>query len=160
MMPSCEPLAPAQVRFLRSFQTGASHLPRPHDPRGGTLAKRLLLVAHNPLVLEGLALLLEWRTGLSSVCVGSLAEAERVLDDAGQELACVVVDLDLPDGGANGVLERTNGLQTLALIGTAPNAWALGADEVLSTKGPVEGMVVALERLIGQACTPSDPRPS
>ena len=76
----------------------------------------------------------------------------------------MVVDLDLPDGGANGVLERTNGLPTLALIGTAPNAnanaRALGADEVLSTEGPVEEMVAAVERLIGQARTPSGPRPS
>jgi DNA-binding NarL/FixJ family response regulator len=121
-----------------------------------------LLVEHNPLFRKGLALLLEWRTGLSSVHAGSLAEAERVLDEAGQELACVVVDLDLPDGGANGVLERTNGLPTLALTSTAPNAnaRALGADEVLSTEGPVEGMVAAVERLIGQARTPSGPRPS
>jgi len=44
---------------------------------------RLLLVEHNPLFREGLATLLEWRTGLSSVIACSLAEALVRL--AGQE---------------------------------------------------------------------------
>ena len=134
----------------------ASHLPKPHNPRGGTLIKRLLLVGHNPLFLEGLALLLQWRTGLSSVRAGSLAEAERVLDEAGQDLACVVVDLDLPYGDGNELLERTNGLPALALTrrgGPERRAGALesGAAEALSTKGPVEEIVAAVERLIGSA---------
>ncbi len=120
------------------------------------MAKRLLLVGHNPLFLEGLALLLLWRTGLSSVHAGSLAEAERVLDDAGQELACVVADLDLPYGDGNALLERANGLPALALVrggGLERRAGALrsGAAEALSTKGPVEEIVAAVERLIGQA---------
>jgi DNA-binding NarL/FixJ family response regulator len=115
-----------------------------------------LLVEHNPLVREGLALLLHWRTGLSSVCVGSLAEAERVLDDAGEKFACAVVDLDLPDGGGSELIERTNGPPTLALIrtrGPERRARALesGVDEVLSTAGSVEEIVAAVERLIGQA---------
>ena len=37
--------------------------------------ERLLLLEHNPLFREALALLLEWQTGLSSVLAGSLAEA-------------------------------------------------------------------------------------
>ncbi len=115
-----------------------------------------MLVEHNPLFLEGLALLLQWRTGLSSVHAGSLAEAERVLDEAGQELACVVVDLDLPDGGGNELIERTNRLPTLALLRTRTlkrqaRALESGADEVLSTAGPVEEIVASVERLIGQA---------
>jgi DNA-binding response OmpR family regulator len=120
------------------------------------LAKRLLLVEQNPLVLGGLALLLQWRTGLSSVCVGSLAEAERLLDDEGREFACVVVDSDLLDGGGNEVLQRTNGPPSLTLIGTRAlkrRAQALesGAVEVQSTGGPIEETVAAVERLIGQA---------
>ena len=121
-----------------------------------TLIKRLLLVGHNPLFLEGLAVLLRWRTGLSSVHAGSFAEAERVLDDASGELACVVVDLDLPYGDGNELLERTNGLPALALTrrgGLERRAGALesGAAEVLSTKGPVKEIVATVERLIGQA---------
>lgn len=115
-----------------------------------------MLVGHNPLFLEGLALLLRWRTGLRSVHAGSLAEAERVLDDASGELACVVVDLDLPCGDGNELLERTNGLPALALIGGGGlerrvGALESGAAEVLSTKGPAEEIVAAVEWLIGQA---------
>ncbi len=108
------------------------------------------------MFLEGLALLLRWRTGLGSVHAGSLAEAERVLDNASGELACVVVDLDLPYGDGNELLERANGLPALALIrGGGPErlarALGSGAAEVLSTKRPVEEIVAAVERLIGQA---------
>ena len=61
------------------------------------------------MVLEGLALLPEWRTGLSSVHAGTLAEAERVLDDAGGEPACVVVDLDLPYRSSRNAPVRVGG---------------------------------------------------
>jgi hypothetical protein len=37
--------------------------------------ERLLLVEHHPLFGDGLALLIEWRTGLGSIRAGSLAEA-------------------------------------------------------------------------------------
>jgi DNA-binding response OmpR family regulator len=119
------------------------------------LAKRLLLVEQNPSVLEGLAILLRWRTGLSSVCVGSLSEAERLLE-AGQEFACVVVDSDLLDGGGNEVLERTNGPPTLTLVGTRglerrARALESGGVEVPSRGGPVEETVAAVERLLGRA---------
>ena len=119
-----------------------------------SVAKRLLLVEHNPLFLEGLALLLQWRTGLGSVRAGSLVEAERVLDDAGQDLACMVVDLDMPDGGGDKLLERANETPTLALVGGGglerrARVLESGAVEVLSTAGPVEEIVVAVERLIG-----------
>ena len=120
------------------------------------MAKQLLVVEHNPLFLEGLALLLRWRTGLSSVRAGSLAEADRLVQEAGQDLACVVVDLDLPDGGGVELLRRTNGTPTLALVGGGglerrARALESGALEVLSTAGPVEEIVAAVERLIGQA---------
>ena len=60
----------------------------------------LLLAEHNPLFREGLATLLEWRTGLGSVYAGSLAEAKGVLEEEARKPACIIVDLDLPDGGA------------------------------------------------------------
>jgi CheY-like chemotaxis protein len=60
--------------------------------------ERILLVEHNLLFRDGLALLLEWRTGLSSTCAGSPAEAKGVLEEATQKPACIIVDLDLPGG--------------------------------------------------------------
>jgi hypothetical protein len=72
------------------FQTGASYLPQPHD---GTLMDRLLVIEHNRLFREGLALLLEWRTGLRSIPAESLAEAKVILEEADRKPACIIVDL-------------------------------------------------------------------
>jgi DNA-binding NarL/FixJ family response regulator len=68
--------------------------------------KRLLLVEDHALFREGLALLLEWRTGLSIVQAGSLAEAERILTDTKDKPACAIVDLDLPDGDGIELFEQ------------------------------------------------------
>jgi DNA-binding NarL/FixJ family response regulator len=116
--------------------------------------ERLLLVEHNLLFREGLALLLEWRTGLSSVYAGSLTEAKGVLDDANQKPACIIVDLDLPEGDGTELLKQLNGLPVLALsrsLNLQRQAEAIGleADQVLGTTGSVEKMVAAVERLIG-----------
>jgi DNA-binding NarL/FixJ family response regulator len=113
-----------------------------------------LLVDHNPYFRQGLALLLEWRTGLSSVHAGSLAEAKSVLEDANQMPVCVIVSLDLPDGDGTELLKQLDGVPVLALsrsrnLELQAQAIGLGADEVVSTKGPVEEIVVAVERLIG-----------
>jgi two-component system, OmpR family, KDP operon response regulator KdpE len=118
------------------------------------MMERLLLVEPNPLFRDGLALLFEWRTGLSSVCAGSLAEAERILEDANRRPACVIVDLDLPDGDGIELLKQLNGLPGLALIGShsmdrRAQALESGAGEVVRTAGPVEKIVAAVERLIG-----------
>ena len=118
--------------------------------------KRLLVVEHNRLFREGLALLLEWRTGLSSIPAESLAEAKGILEEANQKKpACIVVDLDLPDGPGTEVLKELDGLPVLALIGSRnlqrqAEAKALGADEVLLTRGPAEKIAAAVERLIGR----------
>lgn len=115
--------------------------------------ERLLLVEPNRLFRDGLALLLEWRTGLSSVCAGSLAEAERILEDASRKPACVIVDLDLPDGDGTELLEQLNGLPVLALIKGRSmerrvRALRSGADEVVPTTQPPEKIIAAVERLI------------
>ena len=114
----------------------------------------LLLAEHNPLFREGLATLLEWHTGLGSVYVGSLAEAKGVLEEETRKPACIIVDLDLPDGGGNELLEQLDGIPVLALIKERSlkrqaEAMGLGADEVLLT-GSVEKIVAAVERLIGR----------
>jgi DNA-binding NarL/FixJ family response regulator len=115
--------------------------------------ERLLLVEHNPLFGEGLATLLEWQTGLSSVHAGSLAEAKGVLEEANRKPACIIVDLDLPDGEGNELLEELDGIPVLALIKVhsllrRAEAMGLGAEEVLRT-GSVEKIAAAVERLIG-----------
>ena len=116
--------------------------------------ERVLLVEHNLLFRDGLALLLEWRTGLNSVFARSLAEAQDVLAGANQKPACVIVDLDLPDGEGTEVLKELNGLPMLALIripnrGRRGEAIGLGANQVLLTTETPEKIVAAVERLIG-----------
>jgi DNA-binding response OmpR family regulator len=105
--------------------------------------ERILLVEHNLLFRDGLALLLEWRTGLSSICAGSLAEAKGVLEEATQKPACIIVDLDLPGGGGPELLEELDGMPVLALIKgrsleRQAQAFESGADEVLRRSGSVE----------------------
>lgn len=127
--------------------------------------ERLLLVEHHLLFGEGLALLLQWRTGLSSVQGGSLAEAERILEDADQKPACAIVDLDLPEGDGTELLKLLDGVPTLALckgcsLEHRAQAFESGAVEVLHTTGPVENIVAAVERLIGQASRAEQRHPS
>ena len=114
----------------------------------------LLLAEHNPLFREGLATLLQWQTGLASVYAGSLAEAKGVLEEETRKPACIIVDLDLPDGGGNELLEQLDGIPVLALIKERSlkrqsEAMGLGADEVLLTRS-VEKIASAVERLIGR----------
>ena len=115
--------------------------------------EQLLLVEHNPLFRDGLALLLEWRTGLSSIHASSLAEAKGVLKEATHKPACIIVDLDLPEGEGNELLQELDGIPVLALIKDRSlkrqaEAMGLGADEVLRTRS-VEKIAAAVERLIG-----------
>ena len=117
--------------------------------------KRLLLVESNPLFRDGLALLLKWRTGLSSVHAESLAEAKSILDDADQKPVCVIVDLDLPDGDGTELLKQLNELPVLALIRGESlerrvQALRSGADEVVPTTQPPEMIIAAVERLTGR----------
>jgi DNA-binding response OmpR family regulator len=82
------------------------------------------------------------------------------LEDANQMPVCVIVDLDLPDGDATELLKQLDGVPVLALsrsrnLERQAEAIGLGADEVVNTKGAVEEIVAAVERLIGQARAPS-----
>jgi DNA-binding response OmpR family regulator len=116
--------------------------------------ERLLVVEHTRLLGEGLALLLQWRTGLRSTHAQSLDEAKSVLEEANQKKPpCIVVDLDLLDGEGTEVLKEVDGLPVLALIRSKnverqTKAMGLGADEVLRTRSP-EKIAAAVERLIG-----------
>jgi DNA-binding NarL/FixJ family response regulator len=116
--------------------------------------ERLLLVEHNLLFREGLALLLKWRTGLSSVYARSLDEAKGILEETNQKPACVIVDLDLPDGGGTELLKELNGLPVVALnrscsLKRQGEALKAGVAEVVRTTGPPEKIIAAVERLLG-----------
>ena len=117
--------------------------------------RRLLLVEHNPLFADGLALLVEWRTGLSSDRAGSLAEARSILEESAEQLpACVVLDLDLPEGEGQEVLEELDGVPVVALIGRRNlarqvEAMELGAEEVLIKTEAPEKLASAVQRLVG-----------
>jgi DNA-binding NarL/FixJ family response regulator len=120
----------------------------------GTPLERLLLVEHNLLFRDGLALLLEWRTGLSSSLASTLTEARCVLGEENRKPTCAIVDLDLPEGEGTELLEQLDGIPVLALIGSrSPHperraeALSRGVDEVLRT-GSVEKIAAAVERLI------------
>jgi DNA-binding NarL/FixJ family response regulator len=118
--------------------------------------ERLLVVEHNRLFREGLALLLEWRTGLRSVYAESLAEANGVLEETNHKKpACIIIDLDLPEGEGTELLKQLDGIPVLALIRSQnlerrAEAIELGADEVLRTTGPAEKIAAAVDRLIGR----------
>jgi DNA-binding NarL/FixJ family response regulator len=118
----------------------------------GTLMDRLLLVEHNLLFRDGLALLLKWRTGLSSDLASSLTEARYLLHNAARKPICAIVDFDVPGGEGIELLKQLKGLPVLALIRSRSmerqaEAIESGADEVLSTTGPTENIVAAVERL-------------
>ena len=76
------------------------------------------------------------------------------MEEANQKKpACVIVDLDLPDGEGNELLKQLDGIPVLALIKDRSlrrraEAMGLGADELLRT-GSVEKIAAAVERLIG-----------
>jgi DNA-binding NarL/FixJ family response regulator len=114
---------------------------------------RLLLVEHNLLFRDGLALLLQWRTGLSSDLASTLAEARGVLGEENRKPTCAVVDLDLPEGEGIEVLNQLDGIPVLALsrslnLARQAEALGLGTDQVLDIRGPVEKIVAAVERLL------------
>ncbi len=114
----------------------------------------LLIVEEHALFGEGLALLLEWRTGLDSIQTGSIAEAQRILEEAPQSPACAIVDLDLPDGDGIELLERLRGLPVVALVSDRSleryvRALEAGVDEVLNKGESTEKIQTAVERLVG-----------
>jgi DNA-binding NarL/FixJ family response regulator len=112
----------------------------------------VLIVEDHALFREGLALLLNWRTGLDNVQSGSIDEARRILGDAKEEPACAVVDLDLPDGVE--LLERLRGLPVVALVSDRSlercvRALEAGADEVLDKGESSEKIQSAVEQFVG-----------
>ncbi len=124
-----------------------------HNGRRATKVRWLLVVEERALFREGLALLLEWHTGLSSVQAGSLAEAWRILSDTKGRPTCTIINLDLPDGDGIELLEQLNGFPVLALTGDRSlkrsiQALEAGADEVLPLAESAERIAGVVRRLV------------
>jgi DNA-binding NarL/FixJ family response regulator len=115
--------------------------------------RRLLLVHDHTLFRQGLALFLEWKTGLGSVQAGSLAEAQRALSDMKDKPVCIIINLGLLNGSSVELLEQ---LRELLVLGLAPSrslerctqALDAGADEVLLEADLAERIVAAVRRLV------------
>lgn len=116
--------------------------------------KQALLIEDHALFREGLALLLEWQTGLESVEAGSLAEGRRALSDLRGTTDVAIIDLNLPDGDGSELIEQLRKTQpdvpVLALTADRSLAWQAraleaGADEVLAKATPVEQIIDAVE---------------
>ena len=119
--------------------------------------KRLLLVEGHPLFREGLALLLEWRTGFESIHAGSLAEARRVLNDPLGKIDLAIIDLELSDGVSlvEELREVEPDIPVLALISDQrlerhARTLRVKVDEVLSTTTDTEELIGVVERLAGR----------
>ena len=138
---------------LRGSQSTVTERSHKQESRRVAKERWLLLVEDKVLYREGLALLLQWHTGLSSVQAGSLAEAQRILSDTKDWPACAIVDLDLPKRDGLDLLEQLQGLPRLALT-TGRNlerharALEVGADEVLSKAESAERIVDVVGRLV------------
>ena len=75
------------------------------------------------------------------------------MDDAARKPICAIVDFDVPGGEGIDLLKQLKGLPVLALIRSRSlerqaEAIEAGAHEVLSTTGPTEKIVAAVERLV------------
>jgi DNA-binding NarL/FixJ family response regulator len=128
---------------------------RPNQHHNGTSAEmqRLLLVEDHSLFRQGLALLLEWQTGLRSHQAASLDEAKRILSGTRDKPACAVVDVDISNGHGIELVEELHELPVVALmtgrsLERRDQALKAGADEVLSLSVPADRITDAVKRLV------------
>lgn len=122
--------------------------------------KRFLLVEEHALFREGLALVLEQRTGFDSVQAASLAEASRVLANPPGTIGMAIIDVELPEGGGIELIEKLRetapNIPVVAFTAARdPNRYAqalrAGADEVFSMREPIEELVRTARQLGGDA---------
>jgi DNA-binding NarL/FixJ family response regulator len=122
--------------------------------------KRFLLVEEHASFREGLALMLEQRTGFDNVQAASLAEASRVLDNPPGTIGMAIVDVELPDGDGIELIEKLRVIAPdMPLVALIParspdrraRALRAGADEVFSMRQPIEELVRTAKLLGGNA---------
>jgi DNA-binding NarL/FixJ family response regulator len=120
---------------------------------------QVLLIEDQALFRKALAILLNWRLGLTSIEAGSLAEGHRVLGAAKGMADLAIIELDLPDGDGRELIERLHQTEpdVPILAFTADRslvrharALEAGANEVLAKRAPVEQIIGAAEQLVGE----------
>jgi DNA-binding NarL/FixJ family response regulator len=120
---------------------------------------QVLLIEDQALFRKALAILLNWRLGLTSIEAGSLAEGHRVLGAAKGMADLAIIELDLPDGDGRELIERLHQTEpdVPILAFTADRslvrharALEAGANEVLAKGAPVEQIIGAAEQLVGE----------
>ena len=122
-----------------------------YETNGGT--KRLLVVEDHAVFCGALAQSLARRIKLDCVQAGSSIEG---LERASEGVSAALVDLDLPDGGATGVIralrEANPRAPILALTMSRDRARSVaaqqaGADEVLDASSSLEELINAMIKL-------------
>ena len=122
-----------------------------YETNGGT--KRLLVVEDHAVFCGALAQSLARRIKLDCVQAGSSIEG---LERASEGVSAALVDLDLPDGGATGVIralrEANPRAPILALTMSRDRARSVaaqqaGADEVLDASSSLEELIDAMIKL-------------
>jgi DNA-binding NarL/FixJ family response regulator len=118
--------------------------------------KRALLIDDHALFREGLALLLEWRTGIETVEAESLVEGHRILGDSRDPADVAIISLSLPDGDGNELIEQLHktcpDVPVLALTADGSlmqqaRALEAGANEVLTRAASVEQIIDTVEQI-------------
>ena len=120
--------------------------------------RRVLLVDDHAAFRESLALVTAARLDREAVQAATPDGARRALADPDGGACLAIVDLDLPGGGAFGLIEELRGTGKAAAVlaftdGRSPRARArafrAGADEVLTLREPVRRFLDAAVRLGG-----------
>ena len=128
-----------------------SFWPREDNGKNG----RIMLVFGHTLFRQALAVMLEHRAGFH-ICaeVASSVEARMALGDVEGGLDLAVVDLDLRDGGAGGLIremaEGPSGTTVLGMTASRDRAAEMpGTTLVLTTDASVEEILTAARQLVG-----------
>jgi DNA-binding NarL/FixJ family response regulator len=150
--------------LLSEVKAGRPDTPRSSSsghrvPETSRRKKRVLFVGSYPLFREGLALLMEWRTGCESIHAASLAETRQALRDLRDKLDLAVVDLEsLGEAGADVISSIREAEPNVAVLVLATSqdpevharAQQAGANEVLDLGVEPEEIIGAAQRLMGK----------
>ena len=118
-------------------------------------AGRIMILDDHAVFRQALAVMLEYRAGFEVYAdISSPEEATAALEGLNGGLDLVVVDLDLPDGGAEEFIreldERVSGVTVLGLTASRDNVGGTwGTSEVLTTGVCVDDILAAARQLVG-----------